>query len=405
MIEQSSEAVRRGSADLGSERVARIAPASEVDLVVGEPEAPDEPSERRSEIPLPEDVQSVVLISILALLLFYTVYFAGQIIRPVLFAFVLNLVLQPAMRGLGRMGIPRPAAALVIICVFFGAVGGFAFAIADPAAAWLSKAPESLAALEARLWILKQPIALLIDASKQIEALTTGGTDATVTVRGPSLSSFLFSGTLSFLTAVGTTVLLLFFLLAAGDLFLRRLVEILPRLSNKKQAVEISREIEHNISGYLGTITLINLGVGVATGIAMWICGLSDPILWGAIACLLNFVMIVGPLACLGILTLVGLLSFPSLWQGLLPAGVYLVIHLIEGELLTPMLLARRFVLNPVMVILSLVFWFWLWGVAGALLAVPMLAISKIVFDRIKPLMALGHFLCAEPRSTPNGSG
>ncbi|MGE0723792.1 MAG: AI-2E family transporter [Alphaproteobacteria bacterium] len=381
-------------------------PRSELELVEPEPPIPDEPSERRPEIPLPQDIQSVVLICILALMIFYTLYFAGQVIRPILFAFVLHLVLQPAMRGFGRIGLPRPVAALVIISLFFGILGAFAFAIADPAAEWIAKAPDSLAELESRLWLLKRPIALLIDASKQLETLATGGSDPAITVRGPSLGSFLFTGTLSFLTALGTTILLLFFLLAAGDVFLRRLVEILPRLSNKKRAVEISREIEQNVSAYLGTVTLINAGVGVATGIAMWFCGLSDPVLWGVVAFLLNFVIIVGPLACLGILLLVGLLSFPTFLQGLVPAGVYLAIHLIEGEILTPMVLARRFVLNPVLVILSLVFWFWMWGVAGALLAVPMLAIAKIVFDRIEPLMALGHFLGGEPRTQPgNGSG
>ncbi len=174
---------------------------------------------------------------------------------------------------------------------------------------------------------------------------------------------------------------------------LRRLVEIVPRLSNKKQAVEIAHEIETQVSAYLGTIGLINAAVGLATGIAAYACGLPDAVLWGTLAFLLNFVPILGPLCGIVLLFMIGLLTFDQLWRAALPAGIYLLIHVMEGELITPMLLARRFVLNPVLVVLSLIFWFWMWGIAGALVSVPMLAILKIVCDRVRPLMAIGHFL------------
>jgi predicted PurR-regulated permease PerM len=137
----------------------------------------------------------------------------------------------------------------------------------------------------------------------------------------------------------------------------------------------------------------MNLIVGVATAAAMYFCGLGDPLLWGASAFLLNYVPILGPLFGTFIFLLAGLLTFDSLWWALLPPALYFGIHLIEGEALTPMLLARRFTLNPVLVILSLVLWFWMWGVPGAILAVPMLAILKIVCDRVRSLRVLGHFL------------
>jgi predicted PurR-regulated permease PerM len=253
--------------------------------------------------------------------------------------------------------------------------------------------------IEHRLFVFKQPMADLQSVSKQVEKIAEGSTpdSRSVTVTGPGVSSFLFSGTRFMLVGLGTTVVLLFFLLVSGDLFLRRLVEILPTFSNKKQAVEISREIESNISSYLATISLMNLGVGILTGIAGYFCGLSDPILWGTVAFLLNFVPILGPLCGATILFLAGLLTFDPLWQAALPAGIYLLVHTVE-ETVTPMLLARRFILNPVLIIVSLIFWYWMWGIAGALLAVPLLATVKIVCDRIKPLMALGHFLGAEAR-------
>jgi len=188
-------------------------------------------------------------------------------------------------------------------------------------------------------------------------------------------------------------VLFLYFLLVSSDSFLRRFVEILPSFGNKRQAVEIAQQIQSDISAYLVTITAMNALVGVATGFVMWSTGAGDPVLWGTVAFMLNFAPILGPVAGMIIFLLVGLLTIDKIWQALLPCALYASIHLIEGEIVTPMLLARRFTLNPLLVILSLVFWFWMWGIPGAILSVPMLAIVKIVCDRIRPLAALGHII------------
>jgi predicted PurR-regulated permease PerM len=357
-------------------------------------------ADKREEMPLPQNIQSLVLTGIFGLLILYTLYFASEIVLPIVFALVLNLLLQPSMRIFARLHVPKAIGALLMISLFFGGVAALGFTLSGPASEWVAKAPESLPRLERRLSMFKKPVEDMQKASKEVEKMAQGAaTDArSVTVTGPGLSGFLFSGTRAILVGGLTTVVLLFFLLVSGDLFLRRLVEILPTLTNKKQAVDISREIESNISGYLVTISVMNAGVGVATALASYFCGLSDPILWGALAFLLNYVPILGPLFGVTILFVAGLLTFETLWQAFLPAGIYLVIHFIEGEAVTPMLLARRFTLNPVLVVVALVFWFWMWGVAGALLAVPMLATVKIVCDRIRPLMALGHFLGAEAR-------
>ena len=352
-------------------------------------------------MPLPQDLQSLLLMGIFVLLIFFALYFTGEIVLPIIFAIILYLVLQPAMRGAAKLRIPKAVAALFIIFVFFGGVAALGFTLSGPAADWVSKAPDSLRRIEDRLFVFKQPIADLQSMSKQVEKIAEGSASDSkpVTVAGPGVSRFLFIGTRTMLVGLGTTVVLLFFLLVSGDLFLRRFVEILPTFSNKKQAVEISREIESNISSYLATISLMNLGVGILTGIAAYFCGLSDLILWGTIAFLLNFVPILGPLCGVAILLLAGLLTFNVIWQAVLPARIYLLIHIVEGEIVTPMLLARRFILNPVLVIISIIFWYWMWGIGGALLAVPLLATVKIICDRIRPLMALGHFLGAEART------
>ena len=355
-----------------------------------------------AEMPLPQDVHAFLLCGIFILLLLGALYFAAHILIPVMFAFLLQLLLQPAMRWMGKLRVPRTLAALLVLLAVFGALGMLVSTLAGPASAWIAKAPDSLPRLEQRLSVFREPIDIIQKATREVENMAAGPAGAAtseVVVKGPALSGLLLSGTRAFLIGLGTTIVLLFFLLISGDLFLRRLVEVLPNFSDKKQAVDISHEIERNISGYLATISLMNVAVGLATGIATYLCGLADPILWGTLAFVLNYVLIIGPLTGVAILFLAGLLTFDTVWQALLPAGIYLAIHLIEGESITPMLLARRFTLNPVLVIVSLVFWYWMWGVAGALLAVPMLAAFKIICDRIRPLMALGHFLGVEPRT------
>ena len=222
---------------------------------------------------------------------------------------------------------------------------------------------------------------------------TGPSTNAAAPAQGPTLLTDLFKGTRNFAGGFFTTVLFLFFLLVSGDIFLRRLVEVLPRFKSKRQVIEISQQIESDISAYLITITIMNTAVGIATGLAMWLTGVGDPILWGSVAFTLNYVPILGPILGVLIFLLAGLLTHDTLWPALLPAGLYLGLHLIEGETVTPMLLAKRFTLNPVLVIVSLVFWFWMWGIPGAILALPMLAIAKIICDQVQPLAAFGHFL------------
>jgi predicted PurR-regulated permease PerM len=290
--------------------------------------------------------------------------------------------------------VPQPLGALAMIILLFSVLGGGGYLLGGPATAWMQRAPESLPRLEQHLRVFKRPIEQIQEATKQVEQLTRNpGERAPVAVKGPGLVEYLFSSTRHLMSGLGITVLMLFFLLSAGDLFMRRLVEILPNFQDKKRAVEMSHEIEENISAYLLTISVMNALVGIAAGLAMWAIGVPDPVLWGALAFVLNYVLILGPLTGMALFFIAGLMSFDTFWQALIPPGAYLIIHMIEGEWVTPMLVAKRFTLNPVLVIGSLIFWDWMWGIPGALLAVPMLAVFKIVCDRVRPLAALGHFI------------
>ncbi len=346
-------------------------------------------------MPLPTDAKTIFLGGLFFLAGFAAFYVGRDIVLPIVLAFILKLLLQPVVRTLHRIYVPRPIGAILAIAVLFGAIFGFGTMISGPAAGWAQKLPSGLPRLEQHLKFLSKPIAVTQQLLHQAERATENADDRakSVVVKGPSFAEMLTDGARTAVGGLFTTILLLFFLLVSGETFLRRIVEILPRFSDKRQAVEIAQQIEHDMSIYLMTISLMNAAVGVATGTVMAVCGLGDPVLWAAVAFLLNYVMILGPVVGVVIFVFVGLLSFDQLPLALLPAALYLTIHALEGEFITPMLLAKRFTLNPVMVILSLVFWFWMWGVPGAILAVPILAITKIICDRIRPLMAFGHFL------------
>jgi predicted PurR-regulated permease PerM len=347
-----------------------------------------------SEMHLPSDPKVVFLGGLFGFALLAVFYLAAEIMLPLILAVVLKLLLQPAMRLLSRWHVPQTVAALLLILAVFGSIVGLGAAISGPASTWAAKLPEGIPRLQERLDFLAPPIRTVQRFLQQAENF---GKPASSAVSAPAESSTLagalFARTRSFATGFFTTVLFLFFLLASGDTFLRRLVEILPTFADKRQAVDISQQVESDISKYLLTITIMNVAVGVATGLVMWVTKVGDPLLWGAVAFLLNYIPILGPLVGTGIFLLAGLLTIDTLWKALLPAGLYLVIHVIEGETLTPMLLARRFTLNPVVVIVGLVFWFWMWGVIGAILSMPILAIVKIISDRVRPLAAVGHFL------------
>jgi predicted PurR-regulated permease PerM len=354
-------------------------------------------TDEQVETPLASDPRSIFQGGLFVLALLAALYAAREIVLPVVLAVILNLLLQPALRLLERVRVPKMLGALLLIGLLFGTIVAFGTALSGPAASWAAKLPEGVPRLQEHLSFLRAPIEAVRQFLQQAEGYVSGDASTAGPAQAPTIGAglwtTLFAGTRAFVGGFFETILVLFFLLLSGDTFLRRLVEILPRFSDKRQAIEISQHIEHDISAYLITVTIMNAAVGLATALAMWLCGLGDPILWGAVAFLLNYVPILGPMIGLVTFTLAGLLTVNTLWYALLPAALYLVIHLIEGETITPMLLARRFTLNPVLVILALIFWYWMWGVPGAILAVPMLAITKIICDRIRMLSAFGHFL------------
>ena len=350
-----------------------------------------------AEKPLPADPKTIYLGGLFVLAVLIVCYHAQAVVVPLVMAIVLKMMLQPLVRLLNRWQMPRAVGALIAMAVLGTVLVGLGFLLSMPAASFAEAITQGLPRLEERLRFLQGPISSLQAVLAKAQEVAGGGNgENPVAIEKIGVFGFIFSGTRAAIEGLLTTGIILFFLMLSGDTFLRRGVEIMPNFEHKRRAVEISQQVEADISVYLLTIISMNLLVGVAVSAAVWLCGVGDPVLWGALAFILNFVPILGPLTGMALLVLAGFMHFPTTGLSLLPAGLYLLIHLVEGELVTPALLARRFTMNPVAVIISIIFWYWMWGVPGAVLAMPMLAICKILCDRIKPLMAFGHFLEGE---------
>jgi predicted PurR-regulated permease PerM len=341
------------------------------------------------------NVGMVAVLGLLVLACFYTLYFAQDVFIPLALAFVLKSLLMPGVRGLTDLGVPIRLAALLMVALFLTGIGTICYLLAAPATEWASRMPQWLPVLHAKLTAIAEPLGRLMNGIHQMERIVAGvaGGQSGGGTGGISLVQTIFSGTRSLLTLSAAVILLLYLLLAAGDTFLRRLVEVLPRLTDKKHAVEMTRQVERDISTYLVTITMIYAGLGTLTGFGLMLIGMPDPLLWGALVFVLGYMPYLGPLAGVMILTIAGLMSFDSVGHGLAAPAIYLVLVLIEGQLVTPILLAKRLTLDAVAVFVSLLLWNFIWGVPGALLAVPLLATFKIACDHIKPLNPIGHFL------------
>jgi predicted PurR-regulated permease PerM len=323
-------------------------------------------------------------------------YFARGFLLPIAIAVLLNLLLSPVVRGLKRVRIPEPIGALLVVVTLVASLGFGVYGLAAPAQHWLAEGPAGVAKVRAKLAELRRPVEQVSRTAEQVAraAASDGGKQAPeVVVKGPSIGSRLLGVTQALLTATLSIVLLLYFLLAGGDLFLAKLVRVLPQFSDKKKAVAIIKETETAISRYLGTVALVNIGQGIAIGIAMYLVGLPNPALWGALAAVAEFVPYVGALSMMAVLGLAGMATFDRLGQAVLPSAVYLVVNLIQANIVSPLVLGHRLALNPVAIFIGLAFWLWVWGLPGAFLAVPIIATLKICCDHIELLAPVGEFL------------
>lgn len=366
---------------------------------IGGGNKPDRNAARRLRLPDllrgPFDIKSVALTGLFVLAVFYTMYFMRAMLLPLVLALLLSYLLAPLVRLLGRIRV-RPAfgAAIVLLSLVGLLIYGVS-RLAEPAADWLEKAPYSLHQLEQKILPLKKPMEKVALASGEIEKLTTTTEPQaqTVVVKRNAFAESFLTQTPEFIASGVVMLILLYFLLAYDGVFLDKIVKAIPRLADKKRAVSMVREIEMQISRYLLTITLINIGLGIAVGTIVHLLGLRNPIMWGVLVAMLNFIPYLGALTGIICMTLGAVLSFDSLGYAMVFPASYLIIATLEGNFITPMVLGRSLTLNPVIILIALAFWGWMWGISGMILAVPILATFKIFCDHIGPMKPIGEFL------------
>jgi predicted PurR-regulated permease PerM len=343
-----------------------------------------------------------VQIALVALGVVAFLYFARPVILPVFLACMGGMTLKPLIRWLSYCRVPPGLSAAVVLCLLMFALGIGFFQLGRPTMTWMNQAPQHMTELRQRLQKIVPGAARFIEA---VAAVNNLGATEEEQKRAPSVelktSRFpaIFDWTGTFLVSIGETLVLLYLMLASGDLFLQKLVRVMPTMGDKKRAVEISHEIQHKISSYLFAASLINLGLGVLVSASLYWLKVPNPAMWGTLVAVLNFIPYFGPVAGITLLGIVGLLTFDTLWKGLLPCAWYLLLHLLEANFITPMLLGRRFALNPVVIFVFLIFWTWLWGVPGALLSVPILVSLKVVCDRLPSLSHVSELLTSESNS------
>jgi predicted PurR-regulated permease PerM len=340
--------------------------------------------------PLPVDnvhkvwtsVGQAATIGIFFLLFGAFLYVGHAFVVPVLTAAILALTLAPLVKAAKTYGIPPWITALLILFVGVGVISLIVTAIAGPISQWIGRAPEIGASIKEKLSVLDQPLASLHELQNSLF-----GNSGTLSVSEPA-SNVVFP-VVAFLTpAAGELLLffatLLFFLVGQSDLRNHAMTMFSDR-DAKLRFLKIMRDIERNLAGYLTVVTMVNTMLGILVALGAWMIGLPNPVIFGVLAGLLNYVPYVGPAIMVIVLFGVGLVTFPSLGQAFIAPLALVALTTTEGHFVTPTIVGRRLTLNPLLVFLALAFWTWLWGPVGAVLAVPLSIIGLVIFNHLIP--------------------
>jgi len=320
-------------------------------------------------------------------------YLAQEIFVPIALALLFAALFRPVVQALQRVSIPAPASATLIVLGCLALLGAGGFFLAQPVRAWMRDAPKTLAAARTKLEKLRRPIKQVSQAVQKAQQEVTGEApkppqaQAQAPAASPSAPIPPFVGRVFTTTAgvLGTflqIIVLLFLLLATGDLFTRKLAAVMPKPAKgtPEQAVA---EAEAVVRRYLVVTALINLGQGVVVALTMWLIGMPTPPLWGALTFVFEFLPYIGALFMVASLTITGLATFESIGQVLLAPAAYIIISTIQNNAVSPFAYGSGLRLNPLAVLFSVLIGWFLWGVAGAFVAVPLLAAVKIVVDRL----------------------
>lgn len=351
-----------------------------------------------------------LLAGILLILSFGAVVLARDFLLPAVFAILIAVTLRPLVRFLSRKGLPAWASTtiIVVIAAILAAVAISVFAGA--LMQWMQDAPRLQQEFLSKISSLRSSVENLIRIGKTIQDAASppaGSNVQEVVVREPMLPtvfSLIAGYPLNVIFVASGAIVIAVFLMASGDMFYEKLIRILPSFSDKKAALRIVLDVEREVSAYLISITLINAGLATCVGLAFWAIGLPTPHLWALFAFILNFIPYLGPITGLMLSAVIGIVVFENMAHALLAPLAYGLLIGLETQIVTPMVLSRRMQINAVIILLALAFWAWAWGIAGIVVAVPILVTFRVLCSHIEALAPIGEFLSQPQAQGSNGS-
>lgn len=341
---------------------------------------------------------------IFIILAIYALYFGREFFMPVVLAFLFALTLTPVVRFLRKRGVPSAISATLLVVASAGVMALGGYLLSGPVMQLVNDAPSIGRTLTERVEELRGPFDRLMQISQQIDNVTDT-TDETgvlkVSVQQPGILSQAAGTMLSGATNAAIVFVLSLFLLASGTMFYEKIVQSFSTLSDKKRALRVVYDVEREVSRYLFTVALINAALGAVIGVGLWAIGMPTPFLWGVMAALFNFLPYIGALATILIVSVISIVSFDSMSYAMLAPAFVVFCQVLEGQILTPLIVGRRLELNAVAIFIAVAFWSWLWGFIGALIAVPLLVVVKVFCDHFEGLQYFGNFLAAQQTFEP----
>ncbi len=357
-------------------------------------QSPDTKTSRQSSGKTSLSELSTPIYGLFILGILYTLYLAHQIVLPIVLALLTSLLLSPLVKKAeANWRVPKVVSSLVLVLIVLAGIVGVGATVATPALDWAEKAPQGLS----RLLVGDSEIMRQLDrvsqsaeqVEKSVEGLSENDTEAskptTVVLQTDSWRSQLMSKARNGVAGLALALALTYFLLVSGDRMIRNFVKQLPR-PQRKTALRITHESQHQIAQYLAVLGLSNLSVGVLTGLICWAVGLPDPAMWGLIAGLARFIPYLGNMLTIALLAVVSAITLDVLWMMAIAPLSFVLLTTIVGFFLEPWIHGFRMAINPVIIFVSIFFWGWLWGPVGVLLAVPLMTVIQVVLKQIPRL-------------------
>jgi len=326
-------------------------------------------------------------------------YLGREFFIPIALALLLNALLRPLIRGLERLHVSTVVGATLVSLGLLGALVAGGATLVNPVRAWVSQLPTSFEAAGRKLAPARQSLEQVSHATQALgesSGAPPAAPAAPAAPAPPAVPPFLmqlFGTTAALVAGLAEVLLLLYLLLASGDLFLRKLVEVLPLFRDKRTAVIVTEQVQQAVTRYIASTLMINIGQGTVVALALWGLGMHSPWLWGGLTVLLEFIPYLGATGMIILLSAAAFSQFDNIGHILLIPGTYLIIAALQNNLVSPLVYGQRLKLNPVAVLVGVLFWWLLWGVAGAFLAVPFFATLKILADHVESLTPLATFL------------